>query len=441
MKRNNTLGTGHKWFSFSTAIVALAMIFALPSCQNDEGSDPGQDSAWLKNLELAPGVSLYFDHKTFTRTTAAPFAESVTLTNVNYNCYDNLVLKIRNGGSKNTRVSSAEITIDGVVIAGPSDFNKNVTLITKPIAGLTSESVLMVKLNSAPGSFIDLWIEGNLNLTQPEFTLVGSVLQGAVAPVLPLVSNNGITGTWEPEAIDTSVPGFFTFTFTPDGGQCASTAEIAIGVIDQGIIYDAQRNAYRTVIIGTQTWMTDNLRSTVFNNGDPIVTTTPTNLDLTLAENPAYQWNCKDNEIYANAYGKLYTWYAVSDSRGICPAGWHLPNNAEWTTLATYLTDNGYGFGGSGNDIAKALASTGEWTESSIPGTPGNDPQSNNSSGFNAIPGGFRSITGVFQDFGNMSAWWSADKGQYRVLSKTVSEFTPSGTSEKYGLSVRCVKN
>jgi len=80
--------------------------------------NPDQDTAWLKNLELTAGMSVYLDHKVFTRTTGAPFTETVLLTNPQFNCYNNFVLKIRNGGSKNIRVSSAEIKIDGVLIAG-----------------------------------------------------------------------------------------------------------------------------------------------------------------------------------------------------------------------------------------------------------------------------------------------------------------------------------
>jgi uncharacterized protein (TIGR02145 family) len=106
---------------------------------------------------------LYYGHKIFTRSTGAPFVETLKLENSNFNYFnDNFVLKIQNGSDKKTRVSSAKIWIDGVLVVVPSDFSKNESFITKQLSGLTPESILEVKLYSTPGSFIDLWIEGTI---------------------------------------------------------------------------------------------------------------------------------------------------------------------------------------------------------------------------------------------------------------------------------------
>ena len=69
----------------------------------------------------------------------------------------------------------------------------------------------------------------------------------------------------------------------------------------------------------------------------------------------------KGFESRVETFGRLYTWYAVTDTRGVCPDGWHLPSDAEWATLTAFLTDNGYGYEGSGTDIGKSIAATSEW--------------------------------------------------------------------------------
>jgi len=106
---------------------------------------------------------LYYGHRIFTRVQGKPFVEIQNIKNPDFELFDNnFVLLIHNGNSKMTRVSSAEIKIDGVIVASPSDFSKNVSLITKQLTGLTAESILEVKLYSTPGGFLDLWIEGTL---------------------------------------------------------------------------------------------------------------------------------------------------------------------------------------------------------------------------------------------------------------------------------------
>jgi uncharacterized protein (TIGR02145 family) len=107
-------------------------------------------------------------------------------------------------------------------------------------------------------------------------------------------------------------------------------------------------------------------------------------------------------------YGYLYNWFAASNAL-FAPAGWHVATDAEWTTLTTYLTDNGYGYEGSGSDIGKSMASTSGWTAHGTPGTVGNDQASNNSSGFAAQAGGIRNRSdGTFDSLGSYGNWWSS---------------------------------
>jgi uncharacterized protein (TIGR02145 family) len=123
-------------------------------------------------------------------------------------------------------------------------------------------------------------------------------------------------------------------------------------------VKDIDRDIYKTVTIGTQVWMAENLKTTKYSNGDSIGTTTPATLDITTEKTPKYRWSYGGEESNVAKYGRLYTWYAATDSRNVCPTGWHVPTDAEWTTLTNYLTNNGYGYKGSASDITKSMAAT-----------------------------------------------------------------------------------
>jgi uncharacterized protein (TIGR02145 family) len=205
-------------------------------------------------------------------------------------------------------------------------------------------------------------------------------------------------------------------------------------------VVDNQGNRYATVKIGNQWWMSANLKTTSFNNGNPIGTTVKADLDITGESEPKYQWSYSGDEYWSGVYGRLYTWYAITDSRGVCPKGWRIPTETDWTTLIGYLTDNGYGYEGSGTDIAKSMAATTLWNPSDIPGTIGNDMATNNSSGFTAVPGGFRIGDGKFNNAGSQGVWWSSGNGTYKVLWNTSAEIIQSSTNKNAGASVRCIK-
>ena len=174
------------------------------------------------------------------------------------------------------------------------------------------------------------------------------------------------------------------------------------------LIKDSDGNVYTSVTIGTQVWMVENLKTTKYSNGDLIGTTAPATLDITSENIPRYQWAYGGNENNVNTYGRLYTWYAVIDSRNVCPTGWHVPTDAEWTILTDYLTNNGYGYQGSGSDIGKSMAATSGWRVDPTAGNVGNDQASNNSSGFTALPGGSRWSNGTFHYIGDDGYWFTS---------------------------------
>jgi len=215
---------------------------------------------------------------------------------------------------------------------------------------------------------------------------------------------------------------------------------------ESGTVSDIDGNIYSTIAIGTQTWMAENLKTTKFNNGDLIGTTTPATLDISSESMPKYQWAYDGNESYVVTYGRLYTWYAVDDSRKVCPTGWHVPTDVEWTTLTDYLTNNGYGYDGSGSDIAKSIAVTSGWTTNSTAGNVGNDQASNNSSGFTALPGGCRYNDNSFTFIYTYGGWWGATEfntalGWHYFITNFANLVARTGDYKRAGYSLRCVKD
>ncbi len=529
MKAIKYSGRSISYANFRSAAAFLTGLFflAFSSCQKFDGGFNSQDLKFEQDLVLTSGVpsdlsdcrtSVIYGPKIFKRRFGEPVIEKLNIKPRNKECYGNdFILKIKNGWDKRSRVSSAEIRIDNVLIAGPSDFSKNVSFIVKQFSGLTSESVLEIKLSGAPGSYIVLWIEGKetiitpvftqigplcqnsippefpLNSTNtpvitgtwspetintavtgktiytftpdegqcastaameievfssitPAFTQIGPLLQNSTAPELPAVSDNGISGAWSPGTINTTNAGTFTFTFTPAAGQCAIATTMIIEVTNKGVVSDVDGNIYKTVKIGDQWWMAENLKTTKYNNGDLIGTTSPATLDISGESEPKYQWAYNGNEANVNTYGRYYTWYALSDNRGVCPTGWHVPSDAEWTILANYLINNGNGYEGSGVDIAKSLAGTSGWNADAIPGNIGNEQASNNSSGFTALPAGVRNSSGVFHFMGTYASWWSSTEISstdvwYRRLYSSQNDLGRSNSNKRHGATARCVSD
>jgi uncharacterized protein (TIGR02145 family) len=157
-------------------------------------------------------------------------------------------------------------------------------------------------------------------------------------------------------------------------------------------VKDIDGNTYNTVQIGTQCWMKENLKVSRYKNGDaiPIVTDNTTWNNLSTG---ARCWYDNDSISYEEPYGNLYNWYATSDSRGICPTGWHVPTDAEWTTLTTYL---------GGESVAGGKMKSVGTTFWNSPNT-----GATNESSFSALPGSFRSFDGNYSHKSIFAFFWS----------------------------------
>jgi len=233
--------------------------------------------------------------------------------------------------------------------------------------------------------------------------------------------------------------------------------------INYGSVMDIDGNTYATVSIGSQVWMAENLATTKYNDGTS-VTYVSDNGTWTTTSSPAMCW-LSNNIYYKNGYGGYYNWYAVDVSttggRNICPSGWHVPSDAEWSILEIYLQNNGYNYDGTidtdndqstNNKIAKSMATATGWNNSIIdPGTIGNSdyPAYRNKSGFNALPGGYREgyVSGSFWDAGSIGFFWSSTKYVgvnvwSRILMSIIAHSSRNNINiKREGLSVRCIKD
>ena len=194
-------------------------------------------------------------------------------------------------------------------------------------------------------------------------------------------------------------------------------------------VTDIEGNNYKSVIIGYQEWMAENLNVSCYRNGDtiPQVQSFEEWRNLTTGA-WCYYGNDSENGLI---YGKLYNWFAVNDSRGLAPEGWHIPNDAEWTVLVYYLR---------GDSIAGGkMKATYLWDRPNIGAT--------NESGFSALPGGFRNFYGDFDYIGRDGCFWSSSEqgnlcAWYRIIINYREEiFRFIYFNKKDGISVRCVKN
>ena len=197
--------------------------------------------------------------------------------------------------------------------------------------------------------------------------------------------------------------------------------------LSYGSLTDNDGNVYKTIIIGTQTWMAENLKTTKYNDGTAIPKVLVNNWDA--LKTGAFCWLNDDAITFKDTYGALYNWYAVNTGK-LAPKGWHVPTDSEWSTLISYL--GGVDVAG---DKMKETGTT-HWLSPNINAT--------NSSGFSGVPGGY--LYGSFYSIGYYAAWWSSSQNNiYDAWQCTIS-FNKGAVNmgigpKKIGYSVRCIKD
>jgi uncharacterized protein (TIGR02145 family) len=289
----------------------------------------------------------------------------------------------------------------------------------------------------------------------------GSYLPGEQISVIAIANGGWEFVNWTAE--DTTVvseEAIFTYTMPAadititanfqqivDGGPCP----------DQPILTDIDGNTYNTVLIGSQCWMKENLKTTKYRNGTPIEYPGSNTFAWEINTSGAYAW-FENNISWKDKYGALYNWHAVNNSYGLCPDGWHIPTDAEWSELVDYLIlqefPNGNVINGAGNALKSCRQVNSplggdcntelhpRWEQDFWP------PYHHgfDEFGFSGFPGGFRSY-GYFYNLGILGSWWSSTEysttsAWYRILSSSDGILLRSSSLPKaYGFSVRCLRN
>ncbi|MBI1191902.1 MAG: hypothetical protein GC205_01825 [Bacteroidetes bacterium] len=319
-----------------------------------------------------------------------------------------------------------------------SRFTFRIALLTFVLAAFSSGAKAQVGCSSALAPVnlaTDLSLSGAF--------LTWDSIPGSVACRLQVILPSGPTLTRnifgsEPDGLFVPIsflsPGSYTWrvqcgcsTTSPFGlTPYSGTTSFSVGSTS---VTDIDGNVYDIVQIGTQTWMAENLKTTRFSNGDllPAALTAAEWAATTLPANAVYN---EDVALEA-LYGKLYNWYAAADPRGLCPTGWHVPTDAEWTVLTDFL--GGTAVSGGAMKLDSPL-----WYPPNFGAT--------NSSGFTGLPGGFRNSSGAYFNINGSGYFWSstefsAANGRYRRLDFSGTGTTPDNLNKKSGFSVRCLQD
>ena len=202
-------------------------------------------------------------------------------------------------------------------------------------------------------------------------------------------------------------------------------------------VKDIDGNKYKTVKIGNQIWLSENLKATTYNDGTaiPLVKSYDAWAELST---PAYCWYNNDS-TNKEVYGALYNWYAVNTKK-LCPEGWHVPSDEEWTELRTYLGENGNA------GLVLKESGTSHWK------SPNSD--ASNTTGFTGLPGGYRDYKGPFNLVRTDAYWWSSTES-YRYISTDSASYISfyrnlryddhdlfrNISDKSFGLCVRCLMN
>jgi len=206
---------------------------------------------------------------------------------------------------------------------------------------------------------------------------------------------------------------------------------ISLTMLHAQTVTDFDGNDYDTVIIGSQVWLKQNLKVTHFRNGEliPNVTEAAAWPGMTSGARCYYD---NDSSSYNSVYGALYNWYAVNNSNGLCPQGWHVPSDAEWTGVETSL-------GGSAIAGEKMKeAGTLHWKAPNVGAT--------NESGFTGLPGGMRGMSNSYETLTENGLWWTSTPQNNMYVWSRYFWYLFAGvdrnpTPKTLGLSVRCIRD
>jgi uncharacterized protein (TIGR02145 family) len=355
------------------------------------------------------------------------------------------VARDASGQALNGATINARFTIHDGTATGSAVWQEVQTVTTSALGLFTAQlgsSVPLTGVNWANGSkFIQVEIDlgqGFVDIgTQQMLSVPYALHAGSVSLNVSAAGDTLFVGNGEYVII----PGISAANAN-GGGTSTGTTLHSCGApnvhnpdLTYGSMTDQEGNVYKTIVIGTQEWMAENLNTSSYRNGDAIVT----GLDNSAwGATTSGAWSYYNNDAsYACPYGKLYNWFACTDSRGLCPTGWHVPSDAEWTTLTNFLGGEGVA-GGMMKSTGTIEATTGLWNNPNTGAT--------NSSGFSGVSSGTKYYEGNYSDISNISIFWSnseiqSDTGLTRYIYYAGQDVVLYPYVKQGGFSVRCLRD
>ena len=349
---------------------------------------------------------------------------------------------------------NARFTIHDLTATGTSVWQELQTVSTSALGLFTVQlgsSVPLTNVNWALGAkFMQVEIDlgsGFVDIGTQQLLSVPYALHSASSEI----ANNGFSNV--SSTGDTLYLANGTFLIIPGisaannggGGTTTGTTLHTCGApnihnpnLTYGSMTDQEGNVYKTIVIGTQEWMAENLNTSIYRNGDAIATGLSNAEWENTINTQQGAWAYYNNDAsYSCPYGKLYNWYTCADTRQLCPVGWHVPSDVDWSILTTYLGGEEIA-GGRMKTTGTIEDATGLWGSPNV--------YADNSSGFSGAPGGFRNDYGSYYFVGDLGNWWSSSENGVndafsRVLNYFFGRLNRFNDAKSYGFSVRCLRD
>ncbi|MFM2201626.1 MAG: hypothetical protein RL040_826 [Bacteroidota bacterium] len=337
---------------------------------------------------------------------------------------------------------NARFTIHDVTATGASVWQELQTVTTSTLGLFTAKLGSSVSLNSvnwAGGAkfmqveldlgsgFVDIGTQQLLSVPYAIHSANGFAGVSATGDTLYLANGNHLI-----------VPGISSANDNPAADSTphnCGTPYVHNALLTYGTMTDQEGNVYKTIVIGTQEWMAENLNTSIYRNGDEI----PTDLDSAAwSSTNSGAWVYYNNDSsFACPYGKLYNWYSCLDARQLCPMGWHVPTEFDWGILIDHLGGDAVS-GGKMKTTGTIETTTGLWHSTNAYAT--------NSSGFSGVPGGVRYSGVLYYMIGDNGSWWSSTEigpsnGRCLSLNNSQGNTFRSYNNKQHGFSVRCLRD
>ena len=448
-----------------------------PTIDNSKTIETGESLSFVSNLLKLTPATLYYARAYATNSSGTSYGNSVSFTtngdkpvSTTLNASNIQIKSATLNGSVNPNYLSTTISFEW---GTSTSYGNTTTPSQSPVSGNSSVNISADLAGLTPGTTYHFRVKatnelGTINSNDLTFKTLGQAPSAITqAPTLMEINNTTLQGSVNSNYISTTVSfewgattsygntitslqspltGNTSVNVTADLSglspettyhyRISATNELGTTTGNDKIfttyaLVDADNNFYHSVTIGTQTWMKVNLKSTKYRNGDLLGTTDPATKDVSGESAQKYQWVYDGNDNNLSLNGRLYTWYVATDSRNICPAGWHVPSKTEWMTLVDY--DGGMAVAG----LKLREAGTSHW----YPNT-----DATNESGFTALPGGSRLPDGSFWGSGHAGVFWTITPTVSVNYSWTVViygdraniDYTSQGLVS--GQSIRCIK-